>query len=68
LFYIFGRSVFEMAQITQGMKGLCADGDMKEREEAFLHLEKMKRNIQLFFGDYLLNWGHYEKCKDHFCI
>lgn len=45
-----------MAQITQGMKGLCADGDMKEREEAFLHLEKMKRNIQLFFGDYLLNF------------
>lgn len=40
-----GRSVFEMAQIKQGMKDIYTDDDMKEREEAFLHLEKMKRNV-----------------------
>ena len=30
-------------QIMQGLKGLYTDDDMKEREDAFLHLEKMKR-------------------------
>ncbi len=33
-----------MAQIKQGMKDIYTD-DMKEREEAFLHLEKMKRKV-----------------------
>lgn len=32
-------------QIMQGIKELCADDDMKEREEAFLHLEKMRRKV-----------------------
>ena len=34
-----------MAQIKQGMKDIYTDDDMKEREEAFLHLEKMKRKV-----------------------
>ncbi len=32
-------------QIMEGIKGLYTDVDMKEREEAFLHLEKMKRKV-----------------------
>ena len=32
-------------QIMQGMKGLYTDDDMKEREDAFLHLERMKRKV-----------------------
>lgn len=32
-------------QIMQGIKGLYTDDDMKEREEAFLHLEKMRRKV-----------------------
>ena len=34
-----------MAQIKQGMKDIYTDEDMKEREEAFRHLEKMKRKV-----------------------
>ena len=34
-----------MAQIKQGMKDIYTDDNMKEREEAFLHLEKMKRKV-----------------------
>lgn len=32
-------------QIMQGIKGLYTDDDMKEREEAFFHLEKMRRKV-----------------------
>ena len=32
-------------QIMQGIKGLYTDDDMQDREEAFLHLEKMKRKV-----------------------
>ena len=37
--------VIFIIQIMLGMKGLYTDDDMKEREEAFLHLERMKRKV-----------------------
>jgi histidine ammonia-lyase len=32
-------------QIMQGLKGLDTDEDMRQREEAFLHLEKMRKKV-----------------------
>ncbi len=32
-------------QIMQGMKGLYTEEDRKEREEAFFHLEKMRKKV-----------------------
>ena len=29
----------------QGLKGLDTDEDMRQREEAFLHLEKMRKKV-----------------------
>lgn len=32
-------------QIMQGIKGLYANDDAKQREEAFLYLEKMRKKV-----------------------
>lgn len=32
-------------QIMQRLKGLDTDEDMRQREEAFLHLEKMRKKV-----------------------
>lgn len=32
-------------QIIQGMKGLYTDDDMKQREEAFMDLEKLRKKV-----------------------
>ncbi len=32
-------------QIMQGMKGLYVDDDMKQREEAFMELEKIRKKV-----------------------
>lgn len=53
--------IIYIIQIMQGMKGLYADDDMKEREEAFLHLEKMKRKVPDL--DYDMELGIYREEK-----
>ena len=37
--------VIFIIQIMQGLKGLDTDEDMRQREEAFLHLEKMRKKV-----------------------
>lgn len=37
--------VIFMIQIMQGMQGLYAEDDLKQREEAFAQLEKLRRKV-----------------------